>query len=263
MMLRSHCRSSSEFYTANPIQSNFNNVLIIISLCLVSNLCIYYVFIQPLSLDIAENTKITEKLEKKYEDLLLKTKQLIKQAINFYDADKTNQTDYALESSGATIVTTRCTKNYLEKNIQYSIDGLLPVFFTSNSPRVVIQANIAPGECWSFSGSMGVLVVQLSRTIIPTSFSYEHIRKELTPDLHIDSAPKHFRVRSLKNEDDHEGLLLGEYEYDKNGEPLQQFKVQNTNPIPTKFVELIIQSNQGEILYTCLYRFRVHGIRYG
>lgn len=215
-----------------------------------------------MSKQLDQTFDLITKLEKKHEQCILQTELMIRRAIDLYDADKTNQTDYALESSGATIVTTRCTKSYLEKNIQYSIDGLLPVFFTSNSPRVVIQSSLAPGECWSFAGSAGVLVVQLSRTIIPTSFTYEHIRRELTPDLHIDSAPRHFLVRSLTDANDHEGLLLGEYEYDKDGQPLQKFTVQNPNPMPTKFIELVIHSNHGELQYTCLYRFRVHGIRY-
>ena len=102
----------------------------------------------------------------------------------------------------------------------------------------------------------------MTNTITPTSFTYEHIRKELTPDLQIDSAPKHFRVKSLKDANDQEGLLLGEYDYDKEGEPLQHFRVQNPDPIPTRYIELIIQSNHGELQYTCLYRFRVHGIKY-
>lgn len=215
-----------------------------------------------MSSKIEESFHRSLQIEKKYDHCMRQTEQLIRRAIGLYDADKTNQTDYALESSGATIVTTRCTKSYLARNIQYSVDGLLPVFFTSNSPRVVIQPSLAPGECWSFAGWSGVLVVQLSRTIIPTSFTYEHVRKELTPDLHIDSAPKNFLIRSLKDVNDHEGLLLGEYEYDKDGEPLQQFEVQNPNPMPTNLIELVIQSNHGELQYTCLYRFRVHGIRY-
>lgn len=210
-----------------------------------------------------ENSLIVgAQLKKNYDNCLEKAEQLVKKEIDLYDADKTNQTDYALESSGATIVTTRCTKSYLEKNIQYSIDGLLPVFYTSNTPRVVIQPTIAPGECWSFAGSEGVMVVQLSRTIIPTSYTYEHIRRELSPDLHIDSAPKHFRVKSLRDANDKEGLLLGEYDYDKDGSPLQTFQVQNPNPVPTRYIELIIQSNHGELQYTCLYRFRVHGNKY-
>lgn len=142
------------------------------------------------------------------------------------------------------------------------MNGLLPIFLTSNSPRVVIQPTIVPGECWAFAGSQGQMVVQLSRTIIPTSFTYEHIRKQLSPDLSIVSAPKNFRIKSLRDASDHEGLLLGEYQFNDNGEPLQQFEVQNPNPIPTRFIELNILSNHGELQYTCLYRFRVHGRKY-
>jgi len=211
---------------------------------------------------IDESFNMSIELKKNYDNCLRHTEQLVESKISLYDADKINLADYALESSGATIVSTRCTKSYLERNIQYSIDGLLPVFFTSNTPRVVIQPSITPGDCWSFAGSEGVLVVQLSRTIIPTSFTYEHIRKELSPDLHIDSAPNHFRVKSLKDANDKEGILLGEYNYDKDGKSLQQFKVQNPYPTPTRFIEFIVQSNHGELLYTCLYRFRVHGYKY-
>lgn len=222
----------------------------------------YIQYILPLAAKIDDSLDISAQIKRDYDSCLRKTEQLIKREIEVYDADKTNLTDYALESSGATIVSTRCTESYLDKNIQYSVDGLIPVFFTSNSPRVVIQPSVTPGECWSFAGSEGVLVVQLSRTIIPTSFTYEHTRKELTPDLHIESAPKHFRVKSLKDANDREGLLLGEYDYDKDGQPMQQFKVQNPNPVPTRYIELIIQSNHGELQYTCLYRFRVHGNKF-
>lgn len=216
----------------------------------------------PMATKLDESLKLSVQMKENYDKCIKQTEQLVKDEIGLYDADKTNLADYALESGGATIVTTRCTKSYLESNIQYSIDGIIPVFFTSNSPRVVIQPSVHPGECWSFAGAEGVLVVQLSRTIIPTSFTYEHIRKELTPDLHIDSAPKHFRVKSLKDANDREGLLLGEYDYDKDGDPLQNFKVQNPNPVPTRFIEFIVQSNHGELQYTCLYRFRVHGNKY-
>lgn len=254
MMLRSHCRSTPDI-TPNYQYVTSYYVWITILVLLVAHFVIYLQCILPMGAKL-------EKLESTHEGCLKQVQSLIKKEIDLYDADKTNLTDYALEQSGATIVTTRCTKTYLEKNIQYSIDGLLPLFYTSNSPRVVIQPTMTPGECWSFAGAEGVLVVQLSRTIIPTAFTYEHIRKELSPDLTNDSAPKHIRVKSLRDANDHEGVLLGEYVYDKDGEPLQQFKVQNPNPIPTRFIELLIQSNHGELQFTCLYRFRVHGNKY-
>lgn len=260
MMLRSECRSTPDLLPTHHY--NNHSVWLFVILLLASHYVIYSKYILPMEASLGKLGDKVKKLEYYHESCLKDVQRLVKNEIDVYDADKTNLTDYALESSGATIVTTRCTKSYLEKNIQYSIDGLLPVFFTSNSPRVVIQPSMTPGECWSFAGSEGVLVVQLSRTIIPTAFTYEHIRRELSPDLHIDSAPKHFRVKSLRDANDREGLLLGEYDYDKDGRPLQQFQVQNQNPVPTRFIELLIQSNHGEMQYTCLYRFRVHGNKY-
>lgn len=267
MMLRSHCRSTPELPSYHYVTS-YHPIWISILVLIASHYFIYYQYTAKIDGQSARLESLETKLTSLQQlntqtnsntQWLESAKSLIRREIDLYDADKTNLTDYALESSGATIVTTRCTKSFLERNIKYSIDGLLPLFFTSFSPRIVIQPSMIPGECWSFAGAEGVMVVQLSRTIIPNAFTYEHIRKELTPDLSIDSAPKLFRVKSLRDANDKEGLLLGEYEYAKDGEPLQQFKIQNPNPIPTRFIELLILSNHGEMQYTCLYRFRVHG----
>jgi len=202
-----------------------------------------------------------DKLRYELHELVVKeVKQITKQEIDLYDADKTNKADYALEPSGGMIVSTKCSKTYLEGNIEYSINGVLPVYWTSISPRIVIQqTKVTPGECWAFKGAEGKLVIKLSRRIVPTSFTYEHTRKQLSPDLNIDSAPRHFMVKSLKDENDDVGLLLGEYEFNEDLGPLQQFDVQNPHPIPTEFIELHILSNHGEMKFTCLYRFRVHG----
>lgn len=62
----------------------------------------------------------------------------------------------------------------------------------------------------------------------------------------------------LFSEDD-EGVRLGKYEYDQNGEPLQSFMVKSNNTQYFPLVELKILSNHGNWQYTCLYRFRVHG----
>lgn len=274
MMLRSQCRSSpiqQTHHSPRP-QSQTMSLLFVFSLLLVVQQVIfvrYYINpkIQAYEQAKALNTKLVRLLDNMEHDKLNcitrnEALELVNEKVNLYDADKTFKADYALESSGATIIATRCTKNYPEKNIRYSINGLVPILFTSNSPRVVIQPTIAPGDCWSFAGGQGNMVVQLSRTIIPTSFTYEHIRKQLSPDLNIDSAPNYFKVKSLSDSNDREGLLLGEYYYDKDGDPLQQFEVQNPNPLPTRFIELTVLSNHGEMQYTCLYRFRVHGQKY-
>lgn len=47
----------------------------------------------------------------------------------------------------------------------------------------------------------------------------------------------------------------------ENGDPLQYFPVLNTTITRAhEFVEMQIDSNHGNENYTCLYRFRVHGI---
>lgn len=252
MMLRSECRASSRCDNGHSILSCTTLITIFI---VVNSVSVYFLY------DRFQQKHEEIKLE--LHDLVIEqVKQFTRKEIDLYDADKTNKADYALEPSGGIIVSTKCSKTYLEGNIEYSINGVLPVYWTSISPRIVIQrTKVTPGECWAFKGAEGKLVIKLSRRIVPTAFTYEHIRKELSPDLNIDSAPRHFRVKSLKDENDEDGLLLGEYEYNENDGPLQQFEVQNPHPIPTEFIELHILSNHGEMKFTCLYRFRVHGNR--
>ncbi|XP_015789509.1 spindle pole body-associated protein sad1 [Tetranychus urticae] len=183
---------------------------------------------------------------------------MIKQAIYLYDSDKTGKADYALESSGGSIVTSRCSETYDPYGIKYSVWGI-PIWYTSNSPRTVIQASMIPGECWAFPGSMGNVTIKLSARIIPTEFSYEHINKEISRDGNIKSAPKVLQIRGLKDENDHEGVLLGNYVYLDNDNPLQHFEVQVNKGRPFNYITFIILNNHGHPDYTCLYRFRVHG----
>lgn len=70
-----------------------------------------------------------------------------------------------------------------------------------------------------------------------------------------------FALQGLEAENDQEPYLFGEYEYTENGTSLQYFPVTNTehNLRSHNIVELRIESNHGNINYTCLYRFRVHG----
>ena len=58
-----------------------------------------------------------------------------------------------------------------------------------------------------------------------------------------------------------EGVQLGSYEYVSSEEPLQYFPAQHQADTYYSHVELKIRSNHGNALYTCIYRFRVHGLR--
>ncbi|KAM6299032.1 SUN domain-containing protein 1 [Aegotheles albertisi] len=182
---------------------------------------------------------------------------IVNNALKLYSQDKTGMVDFALESGGKYILSTRCSETYETKTALISLFGI-PLWYFSQSPRVVIQPDMYPGNCWAFKGSQGYLVVRLSMKIYPTAFTVEHIPKTLSPTGNITSAPRNFSVYGL-NDEYEEGELLGQYVYDQGGEPLQMFPVMENNENAFQIVELRILSNWGHVEYTCLYRFRVHG----
>uniref|UniRef100_A0A915CEC5 SUN domain-containing protein n=3 Tax=Parascaris univalens TaxID=6257 RepID=A0A915CEC5_PARUN len=191
---------------------------------------------------------------------LLSIKELIAEALRLYDADKTGKVDYALESSGGSVISTRCTETYKEKSRLESIFGI-PLWYSSYSPRTVIQHRtnaLSSGECWAFHG-VGYLTIKLALPIHVTEVSYEHLRRELHPDGVVRSAPRRFQIWAFKELNDLESkILLGEYEFDREGDSLQYFQVQRRPSAPTPILELVVLSNWGAE-YTCLYRLRVHG----
>ncbi|KAM6054671.1 SUN domain-containing protein 1 isoform 3-T9 [Chlamydotis macqueenii] len=183
---------------------------------------------------------------------------IVNNALKLYSQDKTGMVDFAMESAGGSILSTRCSETYETKAALISLFGI-PLWYFSQSPRVVIRPDMYPGNCWAFKGSQGYLVVGLSAKIYPTAFTMEHIPKTLSPSGNITSAPRNFSVYGLDYEHQEEGKLLGQYVYDQGGEPLQMFPVMEKSEKAFQIVELRIFSNWGHPAYTCLYRFRVHG----
>ncbi|KAM3916465.1 SUN domain-containing protein 1 isoform 2-T2 [Leptodactylus fuscus] len=183
---------------------------------------------------------------------------IVNNALKLYAQDRTGMVDFALESGGGSILGTRCSETYETKTALVSLFGI-PLWYLSQSPRVVIQPDMYPGNCWAFKGAQGYLVVRLSMEIFPTAFSLEHIPKSLSPTGNITSAPKDFTVYGLENEYQEDGVLLVQSMYNEEGEPLQIFQVTEENRKSFQIVELRILSNWGHSNYTCLYRFRAHG----
>ncbi|XP_043945617.1 SUN domain-containing protein 1 isoform X2 [Protopterus annectens] len=184
---------------------------------------------------------------------------IVNNALKLYSQDRTGMVDYAMESGGGSVLSTRCSETYETKTALMSLFGV-PLWYFSQSPRVVIQPEVYPGNCWAFKGSQGYLVVRLSMMIFPSAFTLEHIPKNLSPTGNISSAPKEFTVYGLEDEHQEEGVLLGQYMYDEKGEALQTFDVKEENDKAFQIVELRVLSNWGHPEYTCLYRFRVHGV---
>nr|XP_048292904.1 SUN domain-containing protein 1 isoform X5 [Myodes glareolus] len=183
---------------------------------------------------------------------------IVNNALKLYSQDKTGMVDFALESGGGSILSTRCSETYETKTALLSLFGI-PLWYFSQSPRVVIQPDIYPGNCWAFKGSQGYLVVRLSMRIYPTTFTLEHIPKTLSPTGNISSAPRDFAVYGLETEYQEEGQPLGRFTYDQEGDSLQMFHTLERPDQAFQIVELRVLSNWGHPEYTCLYRFRVHG----
>ncbi|NXQ29820.1 SUN2 protein, partial [Alaudala cheleensis] len=183
---------------------------------------------------------------------------IVSQALKRYSEDRVGMVDYALESAGASVINTRCSETYETHTALLSLFGI-PLWYHSQSPRVILQPDVNPGNCWAFRGSQGFAVIRLSGIIRPTAVTLEHISKALSPQGTIPSAPKDFAVYGLKEEGEEEGLLLGQFTYNHNGDPIQTFYLESDSMGTYQVVELRVLSNWGHPEYTCIYRFRVHG----
>ncbi len=181
----------------------------------------------------------------------------VQEALKIYDADRTGMFDFALESAGGTVASTRCTETYDLSRAVYTVFGL-PIWWEHNRPHTILQPGSHPGQCWAFKGSHGAVVVRLSSSIIPTAVSLEHIPKMMSPDGTISSALKTFSVLALRRLDDENPVSMGNFTYLDNSSPVQTFYLEKVTE-PFKLVELKVLSNHGNVFYTCLYRFRVHG----
>ncbi|XP_008066922.1 SUN domain-containing protein 2 [Carlito syrichta] len=183
---------------------------------------------------------------------------IVKQALQRYSEDRIGMVDYALESGGASVISTRCSETYETKTALLSLFGI-PLWYHSQSPRVILQPDVHPGNCWAFQGPQGFAVVRLSARIRPTAVTLEHVPKALSPNSTISSAPKDFAIFGFDEDLQQEGTLLGKFTYDQDGEPIQTFHFQAPKMATYQVVELRILTNWGHPEYTCIYRFRVHG----
>ncbi|XP_061685868.1 SUN domain-containing protein 2 [Syngnathoides biaculeatus] len=166
--------------------------------------------------------------------------------------------DFALETQGASVISTRCSETYRTRSACLSLFGF-PLWYPTESPRTVIRGEpvLLPGKCWAFHGAHGTLVIALSHPIRISHVTLDHVPRHSTPNGRIDSAPKDFAVYAMKKEVE-EGTHLGTFTYNQDGEPTQTFELPPSEVI-YNVVELRVLSNWGHMEYTCLYRFRVHG----
>nr|XP_020836093.1 SUN domain-containing protein 2-like [Phascolarctos cinereus] len=161
--------------------------------------------------------------------------QIVEQALKKYSADRIGLVDYALESSGASIVSRRSSQTYgmrTEWSGHFTLFGI-PLWRYFQSPRLILQPDVYPGNCWAFRGHQGFVVVRLSARIQLTAITLEHVPKALSPTADIPSAPKDFVILGLNEDSQADGVALGQFTYDNAGEAIQTFHLEGNDTAHT------------------------------
>mmetsp|Transcript_8951 Transcript_8951/g.26884 ORF Transcript_8951/g.26884 Transcript_8951/m.26884 type:complete len:837 (-) Transcript_8951:75-2585(-) len=190
-------------------------------------------------------------------------------------ADKGARPDFALRSAGGYIV--RASPSVARQFVS-TIRDRIKLFFGKydedyvlgfpNSPDMAITPDLSLGKCWGFRGNQGNLTIHLSRPAIIEAFTVEHAPRSAV--FNMDSAPRVLRVYGypadlsrLSDAKASDEMFFGEIEYsiNENDYHMQSFEVEDEVRVPkaARAVRVEITDNHGGD-YTCLYRFRVHGI---
>ncbi|KAI0716936.1 hypothetical protein C8Q76DRAFT_617326 [Earliella scabrosa] len=199
--------------------------------------------------------------------------------------DSVGVADYALGSAGAHIVDSLTSPTYTGHLVQQK-SYLSGAALQIKPPMLALMPEVHSGYCWAMAGSRGTLGVMLAHTIIPHSFTIDHVAKPLS--LQYSSAPKEVevwalveRAGGLPNESlptcrgsellhrrgskyqDTTFIRLVNFTYDIHASrPTQTFFLQDSirsQNIPIEVVVFRFKSNWGHDPYTCIYRVRAHG----
>ncbi|XP_038858061.1 SUN domain-containing protein 2-like isoform X1 [Salvelinus namaycush] len=214
----------------------------------------------PTKADAHLTTELKEAMAKwLHENVPQNEPQVVKEIVKYCSPPLADRMpDFALESQGASIVSTRCSETYRSRSACVTFLGI-PLWYPSESPRTIIQGQpVQAGKCWAFHGAQGTLVIALSHPARITHVTLEHLPVSTAPTGRINSAPKAFSVYGMSTETE-DGTFLGTFTYDQHGEPIQTFQLPNPTRAIYRYVELRVLSNWGHLKYTCVYRFRVHG----
>ena len=129
-------------------------------------------------------------------DSAFTVQQLIDHALLKYSKDTLAKADYALASSGGTVLTHQ-TSPSLELERPGILGRLWGRKALARDPRVALHGVNDPGYCWAFAGGKGSLGIGLTTRIKVSEITIEHAAKELVPEKALSSAPKHIEIVSV------------------------------------------------------------------
>lgn len=155
--------------------------------------------------------------------------------------------------------------------------GFFPTFLTGlfsshsstapgsrNVPSIALDPSLTPGFCWPFPGHRANFSVSVACPVTPTAFTIDHIpaSEAISPN----SMPHKFNIWGWRLNDTVSAhpvarhKLVTDAEYKQTGTTAQTFYLDKLTVAEYDAFTLEITSNYGDV-YTCLYRFRIHGTR--
>jgi SUN domain-containing protein 1/2 len=130
-------------------------------------------------------------------DSAFSVQQLIDHALLTYSKDTIAKADYALASSGSTVL-----NHQTSPSLELTRPGFLGRMWgrkaRARDPRVALQGLNDPGYCWAFAGSKGSLGIGLASRIRVTDITIEHAARELVPKSALSSAPRDVEMVSWR-----------------------------------------------------------------
>ncbi|PKA58503.1 hypothetical protein AXF42_Ash008790 [Apostasia shenzhenica] len=195
--------------------------------------------------------------------IMVLAREFVEKEIEKHAADGLGRVDYALASGGARVI------SHSEPYVFGKGKGWLAVGkdknkVHSNAHKMLEPSFSEPGQCFPLQGSSGFVEIRLRTGIIPEAVTVEHVSKSAAYDR--SSAPKDCRISGWFEE--HEAdpstksetvKVLTEFSYDREKSNSQTFTIPMVDAGIINMVRLDFTSNHGSFLFTCIYRFRVHG----
>jgi len=132
---------------------------------------------------------------------------LVDSALLRYSKDVLARPDYALFTSGGRVIRSLTSQTYEPHPLSRSRAALSWITGAS-APRgrpavTALHPDTAPGSCWPFEGQRGQIGIQLSRRVVPSDITIEHISRDVALDGDVSSAPKDFEVWAVVEGQEH------------------------------------------------------------
>ncbi|GAA6058762.1 hypothetical protein JCM10212_001878 [Sporobolomyces blumeae] len=132
---------------------------------------------------------------------------LVDSALLRYSKDVLARPDYALFTAGGRVIRSLTSPTYEPRPLGRGQKALAWITGTSaptgRPPVTALHPDISPGSCWPFAGQRGQIGIQLSRRIVPSDITLEHISKDVALDGDVGSAPKDFEVWAVVEGQEH------------------------------------------------------------